>query len=181
LRFKRSLPKGASAPASAPFDFLKALGEFFSAFIPFNSVRIESKLSESEAMPRLNAAIELKCYLLSMLLPLRLRGLPGLINHDTLIIHRTIRYRNSFLPLAFGRFVSDAGTTALTLTLWSPGSLLLLFTLIGLWVYGMFAGGHRDFLLAFTLFACVVHIVGVVTFYWEREKLLRRLEQILRD
>jgi hypothetical protein len=126
------------------------------SLLPYENYFIESTLSESEIISRLQEQIEPKQYVRFAFLKDKNSYKPyeGLITGSTFKINRVIRYRNAFLPMIIGEVLQNGSRSRIhiKMQMMTAAVLFMIFWIfISLFIGGVFiiiASGNPGFSFA---------------------------------
>jgi hypothetical protein len=94
-------------------------------------------------------------------------------------VMRSISYQNTYMPVCRGRIEAAGGGSKISLRFWAPYSFLMLGAFIVMSSL-VIAKGTRQQTLLLLLMAFMAHAVSVGLFFWEKRKIERKLDEILR-
>jgi hypothetical protein len=100
--------------------------------LPYQTLRMQSILSETQALERLQGAVEPGPWLRNEYSE---RLFAGIVEGHTFELQRIIRYRNYYLPVLYGRIEPGLAGRARIVIAFRPDPLVAAVTIIGLGLF----------------------------------------------
>ena len=143
--------------------------------VPVTREKIPLGFSKEDVIEKLDSHVEWGTFLALELARAPSGRLVGKRLGEVYTIARSIRYQNIYQPYARFRIDPVANGSVIFLTFYAPFSILFLLLCALLSYSAMEAVGF----LALLVFVSLIHLAGVLLFFWEKQKILRILRQTL--
>ena len=132
-------------------------------------------LTPEQATTRLAQDVAWGKFVFWELLDARSGELVGCRRGNVWTVARSIRYSNIYLPYVRFHLVTRANGSSVLLTSYAPWSIPL-FLFCGLASFNAIEAIGFNMWIAFLV---AMYTIGVLLFFWEKQKVLRQLRQIL--
>jgi hypothetical protein len=153
----------------------------FDILIPLCYSKVEYPLAPEDVKERLRRRIKFGSHLFFWGAGRVSAGdLWGKWNQDgSFSVMRSISYQNTYLPVCRGRIQAAGGGSEISLRFWAPYSFFMLAGFVAM-SYLVRAKGTREQAFLLLFMACAAHAVSIALFFWEKRKIERKLDEILR-